>query len=823
MVRVAVVLCALGLWASPAAAQIMSLDERECTQRSRALNCRYAGTGYLSGVRGYPRDAIRGMQLLDRGCALGDGESCWRVGIELAAGTVVSRDLARAADAYRRGCVVRHAISCERAAEKYESLGNALEAVRHFERACDLGQGWACRALARKYDTGSGGVTMDKARAAIYAQRACAAAVTDLQRSSLCGTTATAMGTASAPASAPAAPTMTPEEALELCKTGDLERCHLMGLKAVHARDYGPASARFEAACARKHGRSCDRLARMYMLGEGRDRDQTKAAPYFEQACEAGYLSGCSSRGRIVFEVEEKWHHSDASARWYAKGCAGGDIFGCSYLAGSFESGRLSKAFDAEVKALLEKSCRRSGSYTEQAPCRALDARAAKLASVDKCKKGEVAACLLAGQTLRAGEGLPKDAKAALEVLTIGCNDLRDGASCAELAVLHRTGELGRPDPKVALLHVQKALELAQPRCNAGELEACATVGRLVLAGEGAKRDPKRARDLFLKPCQKGKYCPELYRAYLLSSADPAADPAVEAALEESCQRGQGGIECGAKQQRADLGEHAAKCARGQLDACLAQAQAYRSAGLASMALVIYEKGCGKGVIAACGSLVELYGGYGGGGESVANPDKQKRPLAMVVGACEKNDSAACLIESELRRWGRGVPRDDAAAARLRGRATALLDEDCGRGKGAACRQAALAHRLGHGTTKSEERARELFERGCELKDPESCSSAGGSYLKGTGGMPADPKKASTLFVTACGLGQVYACTQLRVLATKEGLDADAQKGAADAADAACKRGIEAACPPKPEPPKSESAPEAQPETAPPPVGDGGA
>jgi TPR repeat protein len=264
--------CALAFLSivSSTPAEAQSIDESTCLRSNHGPSCRAAGTGYLSGVRGYPRDVIRGMQLLDRGCSGGDGEACYRVGLELAAGTLVARDVAAAA-AYARGCAVRHASSCERAGEKYETLRNALEAVRSFERACDLGRPYACRALARKYDSGSGGVTMDKARAASYQQRACALADTPLARSFLCGPLPSALASAPPPASSPPPPSsISPEEAREACKSGDLNRCHLAALNALIARDYPTAMSLLEPACERKHAKSCDRLACIRSAKAGR-------------------------------------------------------------------------------------------------------------------------------------------------------------------------------------------------------------------------------------------------------------------------------------------------------------------------------------------------------------------------------------------------------------------------------------------------------------------------------------------------------------------------------------------------------------------------
>jgi len=185
MVRALVGLCVVGLWVSLAGAQPTADDEASCFDIPRATSCRIAAQGYINGLRGYERDPLRGVWLLERGCSLGDGESCERLGHEMASGTAVARDTARAADAFRRGCALRNALSCERAGREYDSLGNALEAIRSYESACDLHRASACKTLSSRFGAGTGGVTVNNARATDYAERACAYSDTST-RDSIC-------------------------------------------------------------------------------------------------------------------------------------------------------------------------------------------------------------------------------------------------------------------------------------------------------------------------------------------------------------------------------------------------------------------------------------------------------------------------------------------------------------------------------------------------------------------------------------------------------------------------------------------------------------
>jgi uncharacterized protein len=149
--------------------------ERGCSG-GYAEACRNIGTLWQRGTSGVPRDLVKTVAALGRACEVGDGWSCFTVGVmhERAQGT--RRDYARAAELYRKACDVRYALGCQYLGDSYahgegvardDARGRALyvEAAGMFEKDCAGGDAYACSALGSMYREGRGfPVDLDKAR-----------------------------------------------------------------------------------------------------------------------------------------------------------------------------------------------------------------------------------------------------------------------------------------------------------------------------------------------------------------------------------------------------------------------------------------------------------------------------------------------------------------------------------------------------------------------------------------------------------------------------------------------------------------------------------
>jgi len=97
-----------------------------------------------------------GEQLLERGCDLGDRESCSLMGHALADDTQRSPDPARALRFFARACEAKDADGCRRMAEHHREAGRQPESFAFSKRACAAGALEGCFEEGRGYLTGEG-------------------------------------------------------------------------------------------------------------------------------------------------------------------------------------------------------------------------------------------------------------------------------------------------------------------------------------------------------------------------------------------------------------------------------------------------------------------------------------------------------------------------------------------------------------------------------------------------------------------------------------------------------------------------------------------
>ncbi|KAM4640633.1 cytochrome c oxidase assembly factor 7 [Discoglossus pictus] len=110
---------------------------------------------------------------------------------------------------------------------------------------------------------------------------------------------------------------------LKSCNKGgkkSIEACHNVGLLAHDGRVNGdkpdPVAARdyYTKACEGKFSASCFNLSALYLQGApGVDKDMTKALQYSEKACELGHLWGCANASRM-YKLGDGVSRSDSKA-----------------------------------------------------------------------------------------------------------------------------------------------------------------------------------------------------------------------------------------------------------------------------------------------------------------------------------------------------------------------------------------------------------------------------------------------------------------------------------------------------------------------------
>jgi uncharacterized protein len=368
------------------------------------------------------------------------------------------------------------------------------------------------------------------------------------------------------------------EVAAHQCKAGDFPDC--------------------EAQCGKGNAASCHNYALMLRSGgAGREPDRARADEMFARACDAedGPGAACRELGfRLQFEKQTPRY-----VELMQRGCDRGDAGSCETLGNTLTAGRPD--FPKDVPrgiALLERAC----------------------------GMGRAFACSnLATSLIRE----KVDPERGTTLLERSC-DRGSRSDCSQLAYLYRSG--GGPEGKSPA----KALEYELRGCALDSVSACNAAGKLIMEGQGAKKDLTRAAGLFEKACPV-----------------PAPPPKPTALVIEAC---------AALSEMHLTGKGAEKSP--------------------ARAVAVLERGCSDKRTLTCVRLAALHA-KGGGKGLPADPAKAEKILRD---ACSANDVAAC---TEL---GKQLERNDLGIAR------GFYEDACARTKFPPLCQA--ADRLGGGASK---------------------------------------------------------------------------------------------------------------------------
>jgi serine/threonine protein kinase len=163
------------------------------------------------------------------------------------------------------------------------------------------------------------------------------------------------------------------------------------------------------------------------------------------------------------------------------------------------------------------------------------------------------------------------------------------------------------------------------------------------------------------------------------------------------------------------------------------------------------------------------------------------KAVACFEGATEQGDLIGKFALGECLLLGKGVPPNPK-------RAVALLREAADQGHAGAKSKLGDCYRRGTGGLKKDlTEARRLFDEAVELNFPEAMGNLGVIYVNGEG-IPADPKKAATLFLQGAQLGDMN-CMVLYAQMIEEGMvrnvgKPEAEKWYRKAAEGGDSRGI---------------------------------
>jgi TPR repeat protein len=128
-------------------------------QCASGAECRKSGQRLASG--GAP-EKVRAAEYFSLGCEKNDGESCTSLAEILKDGDGAAKDVKRAFEAYQRACDLSQLGACRAVASYYLSGSpgvvdqNPTKAAQIFDRACKAGNSGSCFDLATLYEQGKG-------------------------------------------------------------------------------------------------------------------------------------------------------------------------------------------------------------------------------------------------------------------------------------------------------------------------------------------------------------------------------------------------------------------------------------------------------------------------------------------------------------------------------------------------------------------------------------------------------------------------------------------------------------------------------------------
>lgn len=329
-------------------------DVSDCAaqcEKGSAESCHNAGRGQYKKDLHPTFDAARtaALKFYEKGCTAKFWPSCGAQASLVAFGK--DADRAQAKELFKRGCDGGDSSSCLALASDADS-GTLAEDRSKFqaqpvagfkltEKACNLGSGYACAMLGRRYIEGKGVMAN-----AGEGQKA-------LQKGCESGTTSACVEWARYLATGDAGVKKDPKKALQLFDTACSKNNYAsacigaaeLSLKGDGAKKgAGEAKKYLEHACSNLNsGRACVSLGELVMKGELGEKDPAQALKLYEKACPSGKAfptDGCYGAA-VLYEKGDKGisKKPELAAELYARACM---------------------PFDAEKTGNPEKACKKA-------------------------------------------------------------------------------------------------------------------------------------------------------------------------------------------------------------------------------------------------------------------------------------------------------------------------------------------------------------------------------------------------------------------------------------------------------------------------------
>lgn len=276
-----------------------------------SLSCVAAGNRYRSGPM--PHDPVLAAAKFQQGCEAGEATGCDTLGEMLFLGQGIEKDLARAADYFRKGCDDgSQALSCfNYGLMLVKGWGVGFDeplGFTYYQIACRRGSASACTNLAIEY-AGTSGNAADIEIAKGLNSMAC-------DRGQLIACTNLGLLTDKHDTD-PDRLTRAAALYRKACEGGDGLGCRSLGLLAadgVKAAGTKRGSTKlYERGCTLGAGRSCYNAGVMYLIGFNAPKRTDIALVYFARGCDLLDASGCV--GGALAELLGKKHDVKAAER----------------------------------------------------------------------------------------------------------------------------------------------------------------------------------------------------------------------------------------------------------------------------------------------------------------------------------------------------------------------------------------------------------------------------------------------------------------------------------------------------------------------------
>ena len=252
------------------------------------------------------------------------------------------------------------------------------------------------------------------------------------------------------------------------CDAGRGVSCRQLGALFLHAEgkpDSARAIASFKVACDKKDGIGCSVLGDLKRIGRRADRSLVEARAHYLVACDASVMNSCVDLGVLIATGRGGARDVAAAGVLFEKACGARATRGCVQ--------------SAHVK-FVTRTGKDGASFLTQFD--------------EACKNGELAGCDFAADMLMRGDGIARDEKRAVALLTTAC-DKGYAESCSNLGEAFVRGAGVSKDRA-------KGASLFEKSCAGSNPHGCWNLGKLVLKGDDdITKDGAKALELFKNAC----------------------------------------------------------------------------------------------------------------------------------------------------------------------------------------------------------------------------------------------------------------------------------------------------------------------------------